>query len=262
MATSTLITSIPLSATPEELNSRLAAVATPFVTFLGEGSRMLPGHMERIEAELTQRPDTAVLVFDTVERDEEGWTTLCSPNIDSLLADHLTGRWVRPENVVLSVDLVRGIGPLDESLGDAAMTDYLGRALLSSPSTRKLTGEPTLIVAPADPVHSPLSPLSLSTALDGWAAAARSSELAAALTTLINIGRMVVAGQMIKQGDKKAGTRLSDRVLESVDRAGARIKLGFVRDTEALFGRGGRTLGLLLFRSGHRHREVRVGSVL
>lgn len=245
MTNSTLITVITISDSLPQLNAELSAAATPFVAFTGADSRMLPGHLERIEAELEARTDTSVLVFDTVERDDDGWTELCSPNSATLLTDHLSSRWLSADNVVIATELVRRIGPIDESLGSAAMIDYIGRCLIASTATRKLTGEPTLIVAPAS---SGACLTALSSALDGWAGAVRSSGQAPLLTTMINIGRMVVAGQMIRRGDKKEGTRLSDRVLESVDRAGARIKLGFVRDTEALFGRGGRALGLLLLR--------------
>ena len=246
MADSTLITIVRPEGGLSRLNSDLAAVTTPFVTILSDRCSMLPGHIGRIEAELTQRPDTDMLVFDTVARDDDGWTTLCSPKADTLAADHLSGRWLSPDNVILSTALVRRIGPLDESLPSAALIDYIGRALLASSSLRKLSGEPTLLTSPLSSPSPELPELVRS--LDGWAISARNLPDSDMLAHMIRISLMVIAGQMMRRGDKKTGTRLSDRVLDNVDRAGIRIRLGFVRDTEALFGRGGRTLGRLLLR--------------
>lgn len=246
MADSTLITIIRPEGGLSLLNSNLAAVTTPFVAILSDRCSMLPGHISRIEDELTQRPDTDMLVFDTVERDDDGWTTLCSPKADTLVADHLSGRWLSTDNVILSRKLVGRIGPIDESLRSAALIDYIGRALLAASSLRKLSGEPTLLTSPTS---SPAPELpELVRVLDGWATTLRNRPASESLIPMIHISLMVIAGQMMRRGDKKESTRLSDRVLDNVDRAGARIRLGFVRDTETLFGRGGRTLGCLLLR--------------
>lgn len=252
---STLITIIRPDSGLSSLNTDLAAVTTPFVTILSHRCTMLPGHISRIEDELTQRPDTDLLVFDTVERDDDGWTTLCSPKAETLLADHLSGRWLSTDNVILSRNLLRRIGPVDESLPSAALIDFIGRALIAASSPRKLSGEPTLLTSPT-PTAAPELP-ELVRAIDGWAISLRDLPDSARLIPMIHTSLMVIAGQMIRRGDKKTGTRLSDRVLENVDRAGTRIRLGFVRDTEALFGRGGRTLGCLLL----RHTSSRQGTV-
>ena len=75
-------------------------------------------------------------------------------------------------------------------------------------------------------------------------------ETGSRLSLMLDVARMTLAGRMLRRGYKKEGTRLSDRVLDNSDCASTRIKLGFVRDTEAMFGRGGRSLALLLFRPG------------
>lgn len=228
-----------------DLNTALSEVTTPFVAFLTSQSRMLPGHMERIENELTLRPDTEILVFDTVAHDSDGWTTLCSPSAATLIPDHFSGLWLSENNLVIATDLLHRVGPIDESLGSAAMIEYVGRCLLAASTVRKLSGEPTVIVPGSTvPASTDLIP-----ALDACAASMqRNPSTDARLPLMLDVARMTLAGRMLRRGHKKEGTRLSDRVLDNSDCASTRIKLGFVRDTEAMFGRGGRSLGLILFR--------------
>lgn len=228
-----------------DLNTALSEVTTPFVAFLTSQSRMLPGHMERIENELTLRPDTEILVFDTVAHDSDGWTTLCSPSAATLIPDHFSGLWLSENNLVIATDLLRRVGPIDESLGSAAMIEYVGRCLLAASTVRKLSGEPTVIA----PLPSQPGSEDLQRALDSCVSTLRQfPETGSRLSLMLDVARMTLAGRMLRRGHKKEGTRLSDRVLDNSDCASTRIKLGFVRDTEAMFGRGGRSLGLILFR--------------
>lgn len=203
--------------------------------------------MERIENELTLRPDTEILVFDTVAHDSDGWTTLCSPSAATLIPDHFSGLWLSENNLVIATDLLRRVGPIDESLGSAAMIEYVGRCLLAASTVRKLSGEPTVIA----PLPSQPGSEDLQRALDSCVSTLRQfPETGSRLSLMLDVARMTLAGRMLRRGYKKEGTRLSDRVLDNSDCASTRIKLGFVRDTEAMFGRGGRSLALLLFRPG------------
>lgn len=203
--------------------------------------------MERIENELTLRPDTEILVFDTVAHDSDGWTTLCSPSAATLIPDHFSGLWLSENNLVIATDLLRRVGPIDESLGSAAMIEYVGRCLLAASTVRKLSGEPKVIA----PLPSQPGSEDLQRALDSCVSTLRQfPETGSRLSLMLDVARMTLAGRMLRRGYKKEGTRLSDRVLDNSDCASTRIKLGFVRDTEAMFGRGGRSLALLLFRPG------------
>lgn len=234
-------------------NASLRDVATDYVAFLDAGDEPAPEHFEVMRCELCRRADAPDLLWhDVALRDADGWTTPVSArSSDPLVAHLLEGALLSPRFLV-STGLLRSVGGYDERLRGGAGLELGCRLLGSATVVMRVNAAPTIVVPSVATSDTDAADITLT--LDACRLALSRRDDSEGALTWLRARSMIESGRLARAGLKDAATRLSDATLQSAPGAAQRIRLGFVRDTQACFGCGASALARFFF--GHSRRSA------
>lgn len=227
-------------------NAALREVPTDYVAFLQAGDEPLPEHFEAMRRELCRSAaDTGLLWYDVALRDADGWTTPVSARSSDPLVAHLLDDALQSPRFLVSAALLRSVGGYDERLRGGAALELGCRLLGSATAVTRVNAAPTLIIPSAAASAPDAADITLT--LDACRLALSRRDDPESALTWLRARSMIESGRLARAGLKDAATRLSDATLQSAPGAAQRIRLGFVRDTQAYFGSGAAALARFFF---------------
>lgn len=230
----------------EARNAALREVSTGYVAFLNAGDEPLPEHFEAMSRELCHAAAGADLLWhDVALRDADGWTSPVSARSSDPLVAHLLDDALQSPRFLVSTELLRSVGGYDERLHGGAGLELGCRLLGSAAVVTRVNAAPTIIVpsvAASDPDAADMA-----LTLDACRLALSRRDDPESALTWLRARSMIESGRLARAGLKDAAARLSDATLQSAPGAAQRIRLGFVRDTQAYFGAGAAALARFFF---------------
>lgn len=242
------ILSEPTQGASAARNTGLAAVDSEYVMFFDSDDEMLPHHTQRIATELTRFPETDIMYWDIAYIDYDGWMNVKRQEDSDLLRCHLLHGTLSTQRYIARTSLVRQTGGWNNNLSIWLDLEIGTRLLLTEPRTRKLHGEPSVLIHPTDD------------SITGTSYCERAEGMERTLATIyrlldddhsyyrniINTRRAITAAHYRREGDKQRAQRLMETTTREADLRN-RLALHTIYHTIRLAGHGGAMLAPILY---------------
>lgn len=230
-------------------NCGLAATDSDYVMFFDSDDEMLPHHLQRISDDLSRFPDTDILYWDIAYIDSDGWMEVKGQTDSDLLRCHILHGTLSTQRFIVRTSLLRRVGAWDTALSIWLDLELGTRLLMAHPATRKLHGEPSVIIHPTDD------------SITGTDCSGRADALQLSLDriesmfpdshsyyrNLIDARRAILAAHYRRENNNRRAESLMKKTLDGKPLA-KRIALNIIYHTVRLTGHGGAFLAPHFFR--------------